>query len=56
MANLDDTVQVSIHGLNPERPWPGAMEVLAKPGHFINSLRRFPQAVAHKKVSEDTGF
>ena len=25
------------------RPWSGAMEVLNKPGHFINTLRRFPQ-------------
>eukprot|EP00435_Cladocopium_sp_Y103_P012396 s885_g3.t1 len=53
VANLDDTVQMSIHSLNPDQPWEGAMELLNKPGHFINTLRRFPQAVFAKKVSED---
>lgn len=53
VANLDDTVQMSIHSLNPDKPWEGAMEVLNKPGHFINTLRRFPQAVFAKKVSEE---
>lgn len=53
VANLDDTVQMSIHSLNPDQPWEGAMELLNKPGHFINTLRRFPQAVFAKKVSEE---
>lgn len=53
VANLDELVNVSIHSLDPEQPWAGAMEVLSKPGHFINTLRRFPQAVSAKKVPEE---
>eukprot|EP00434_Breviolum_minutum_P001598 symbB.v1.2.001411.t1/scaffold74.1/size352168/4 len=53
VANLDGTVRLSIHSLDPDTSWSGAMEVLSKPGHFINTLRRFPQAVATKKVPEE---
>lgn len=53
IANIDDTVQVSIHSLDPEAPWAEALQVLSKPGHFINSLRRFPEATAAGRVPDD---
>ncbi|CAJ1410398.1 unnamed protein product [Effrenium voratum] len=53
VANIDDTVPLSIHSLDPDRPWENALQMLAKPGHVINTLRRFPQAVASKKVPEE---
>uniref|UniRef100_A0A7S1AAX8 Uncharacterized protein n=1 Tax=Noctiluca scintillans TaxID=2966 RepID=A0A7S1AAX8_NOCSC len=53
IANIDETVQVSIHSLDPEFPWPQALDALAKPGHFVNSLRRFPYAADAGRVPED---
>eukprot|EP00439_Symbiodinium_sp_Y106_P011982 s1361_g1.t2 len=54
IANIDETAPaLSIHGLDPERPWADSLEVLSKPGHFINTLRRFPQASAKGAVPEE---
>jgi len=53
IANIDDTVKMSILQLDPDCPWEGSLQVLSKPGHFINSLRRYPYAVDTGKVPED---
>eukprot|EP00930_Biecheleria_cincta_P095285 TRINITY_DN87266_c0_g1_i1.p1 TRINITY_DN87266_c0_g1~~TRINITY_DN87266_c0_g1_i1.p1 ORF type:complete len:731 (-),score=135.35 TRINITY_DN87266_c0_g1_i1:117-2114(-) len=53
IANLDEVNQISIHSIDPDRPWPDALQLLSKPGHFINSLRRFPFAVQAGIVPED---
>ncbi|CAE7536085.1 unnamed protein product [Symbiodinium sp. CCMP2592] len=54
IANIDETAPaLSIHALDPERPWADSLEVLSKPGHFINTLRRFPQASAKGAVPEE---
>jgi len=52
IANIDSTVRINIHSLDPDCPWPDALTVFNKPGHFINSLRRFPDAVDTNKVPE----
>lgn len=44
VAGIDEAVEADAEGL-PPRTWEAARAVLAKPGHFINSLRRFPYAV-----------
>lgn len=44
VARVDDTVQVGPDGL-PPRTWAAAQANMAKPGHFVNSLRQFPYAV-----------
>jgi len=44
IANIDDTVECPDDGV-PDRSWAGAQAAMAKPGHFINALRRFPYAV-----------
>mmetsp|Transcript_57490 Transcript_57490/g.133988 ORF Transcript_57490/g.133988 Transcript_57490/m.133988 type:complete len:450 (+) Transcript_57490:51-1400(+) len=43
VAGIDEGVEAD-EGVSP-RTWEAARSVLAKPGHFINSLRRFPYAV-----------
>eukprot|EP00929_Paragymnodinium_shiwhaense_P070987 TRINITY_DN36064_c0_g1_i1.p1 TRINITY_DN36064_c0_g1~~TRINITY_DN36064_c0_g1_i1.p1 ORF type:complete len:849 (-),score=161.20 TRINITY_DN36064_c0_g1_i1:79-2625(-) len=53
IANIDDTVRFSLHSLDPASPWPGALSVLSKPGHFISSLRKFPMEVDIGRISED---
>jgi len=44
IANIDDTVEAADDAL-PDTSWAGAQAAMAKPGHFINALRRFPYAV-----------
>mmetsp|Transcript_30258 Transcript_30258/g.100268 ORF Transcript_30258/g.100268 Transcript_30258/m.100268 type:complete len:394 (-) Transcript_30258:151-1332(-) len=53
IANIDETVQLCIDDIDPEAPWVDALKILGKPGHFINSLRRFPWATDAGRVPED---
>merc|ERR1719282_2293046 len=53
IANIDDTVCLSIHSLDPEHPWPDALRMLSKPGPFMNSLRCFPFVVEAGRMPED---
>lgn len=45
IAGVDANVKVTLSGLLKEAAWPQVHLVLSKPGHFLNALRRFPEAV-----------
>merc|ERR1719316_1764787 len=53
IAHIDDTVELSADASSPPRSWVAAQASMSKPGHFINSLRRFPYAVDSGRVPED---
>eukprot|EP00747_Dinoflagellata_sp_TGD_P053722 gnl/TRDRNA2_/TRDRNA2_148615_c0_seq1.p1 gnl/TRDRNA2_/TRDRNA2_148615_c0~~gnl/TRDRNA2_/TRDRNA2_148615_c0_seq1.p1 ORF type:complete len:348 (+),score=44.40 gnl/TRDRNA2_/TRDRNA2_148615_c0_seq1:113-1156(+) len=59
IANVDDTVVVSIYNLNPDVPWPWALEIMGRPGQpgqVINSIRRFPSVTEAGRVPEENIF
>jgi len=45
ITQIDDTVE------SPVRNWTEAKVIFTKPGHFVNSLRRFPYAVDSGRVT-----
>lgn len=46
ITRIDETVDA------PVSSWPDARKIFHKPGHFVNSLRRFPYAVDSGRVGE----
>lgn len=52
LAEIDETIEVDASGRVPVKSWKQAQLAFAKPGYFINSLRRFPYAVDAGRVRE----
>jgi len=55
VARVDDNVDVDSDGL-PLKTWEAAQASMAKPGHFINSLRQFPFAVDSGRMPENNVY
>lgn len=53
IANLDDAVKLSIHKLDPDQTWIGALDVLSKSGQFLDSLKHFTASLNAGRVPEE---